>query len=216
MERIGCPLCKGLDWCRFFQDDVRDYYQCTDCRLVFVPPEQFLCVEAEKDRYDLHRNSPEDAGYRAYLSRLLNPVLERLAPASRGLDFGCGPEAVLAALFSNAGHVVDTFDVFYRPDAAVFNTRYDFITASEVAEHLRDPGQELERLWQCLKPGGILGIMTQWIVPAEAFSRWHYRNDRTHICFYSKETFAWLAQKWGATTVFPERDVVLFLKKEHV
>lgn len=216
MKRVGCPLCKGPDGYRFLRDDVRDFYQCAECRLVYVPPEQFLSAEAEKNRYDLHRNSLKDAGYRAYLSRLLNPVLERISPASRGLEFGCGPEAVLAALFRNAGHVVDTFDVFYRPEESVFQDRYDFITATEVVEHLRDPSHELERLWSCLNPGGILGIMTQWIVPAEAFSTWHYKNDPTHICFYSTETFIWLARQWGAELVFPERDVVLFLKKEQV
>lgn len=212
MERTGCPLCKDLDRNRFFQDDVRVYYQCTGCRLVYVPPEQFLSAEAEKNRYDLHRNSPEDAGYRAYLSRLANPMLERIKPGSRGLDFGCGPQPVLAGLFMRAGHSVVTYDIFYQKDDRVLDEQYDFITASEVAEHLRDPRQELERLWQCLRPGGILGIMTQWTVSVEAFPMWHYKNDRTHICFYSPETFSWLARKWGAEAAFPEKDVTLFLK----
>ena len=212
MKRIGCPLCKGPDGYRFLQDDVRDFYQCAECRLVYVPPEQFLSAEAEKKRYDLHQNSADSSGYQAYLSRLVKPMLERLLPASSGLDFGCGPEPVLAGLFMKAGHAVVTYDIFYQYDDTVFSGRYDFIAASEVVEHLRDPGQELERLWRCLKPGGILGIMTQWTVFVDAFPAWHYKNDRTHICFYSPETFSWLARKWGAATVFPEKDVTLFFK----
>ncbi len=216
MEDRACPLCKEKRSAAFSRGNDRDYYHCRVCSMVFVPPEHFLSRQEEKKRYDLHRNCTDDTGYLAYLSRLYNPMLERITPKSRGFDFGCGPEPVLASLFGKAGHKVAVYDVFYRPEESVFQEHYDFITASEVVEHLRDPGYELERLWSCLNPGGILGIMTQWIVPAEAFSRWHYRNDRTHICFYAKETFEWLAQKWGATTVFPERDVVLFLKKEQV
>jgi hypothetical protein len=216
MKEMTCPLCGGYNPSLFSRDDVRDYYQCRTCNLVFVPPDQYLSLEDEKKRYDLHRNSPGDSGYLEYLNRLLSPMAERLKPGSNGLDFGCGPEPVLADLFRGAGHAMVSYDQFYRPDDSVFDDRYDFITASEVVEHLRHPAKEFERLLRCLRQGGILGIMTQWVVQPDAFSRWHYKNDRTHICFYSPETFSWLAQKWGTTTVFPERDVVLFLKKEQV
>ncbi len=180
--------------------------------MVYVPSEQFLSLEEEKKRYDLHQNSANDPGYRAYLSRLLEPMLARVKPGSRGLDFGSGPAPVLADLFTRAGCLMTTYDVFYRPDAGVFDERFDFITASEVVEHLRDPHRELERLWRCLKAGGTLGVMTQRAVQREAFSTWHYKNDLTHICFYTPETFIWLARKWGAGVVFPDSGVALFSK----
>ncbi len=213
MPDATCPLCgEQADQSLYFQDTLRRYYQCTVCRLVYIPPEQFVTAGDEKKRYDLHQNFADDSGYQAYLSRLLHPMLQRLRPASRGLDFGCGPEPVLAELFRRAGHAMTAYDVFYQPEKQALEDRYDFITATEVAEHLRDPRQELERLWACLKPGGILGIMTQWVVPADQFPRWHYKNDRTHICFYSEKTFEWLARKWGARIEFPVRDVVLIKK----
>jgi len=70
----------------------------------------------------------------------------------------------------------------------------------------------LDRLWSCLKPSGVLGIMTKRVIDQEAFSRWHYKDDLTHVCFYSTETFQWLAAQWHATVTFSGNDVVLLMK----
>ena len=115
-------------------------------------------------------------------------------------------------MFEEAGHVVSVFDAFYADDASVFETRYDFITASEVVEHLHRPRQELERLWGCLRPGGVLGVMTKRVLDEAAFSRWHYRNDPTHVCFFALQTFRWLADHWGARLEVAGDDVVVFEK----
>jgi hypothetical protein len=56
--------------------------------------------------------------------------------------------------------------------------------------------------------------MTRSVVPREDFPRWHYKNDLTHIRFYSPETFRWLAAKWGADLQFPAEDVALFRRNE--
>ena len=198
----------------FSRDAARDYFQCGPCGLVFVPPAQHLSAFEEKARYDLHRNSPDDAGYCAFLNRLLVPLQQRLAPGSSGLDFGSGPSPTLSLLFTRVGHPMTVFDRFYEPDPAVFAGRYDFITATEVLEHLREPKKELDRLWGCLNPGGWLGIMTRPAVDRERFSTWHYKNDRTHVCFFSRKTFTWLARQWNADLVQVEEDVVLFQKKD--
>lgn len=184
--------------------------------MVFVPPRQFLSAEAEKKRYDLHRNSPRDTGYRRFLSRLFIPLEGCLAPGSFGLDFGSGPEPTLSLMFEETGHSMTNFDRYYAPVRAVLEKQYDFITATEVVEHLHDPRQELERLWACLKPGGRLGIMTQPAVEQDAFPTWHYKNDLTHVCFFSAATFTWLAVRWNAELTFLERDVALFRKRPAV
>lgn len=207
-----CPLCRGEQVREFFAGKERDYYQCRFCSLVFVPSAQFLSDEDEKKRYDLHQNSPDDPGYRRFLQKLLTPLQSRLAPESSGLDFGSGPGPVLSLMFKRAGHSMMLFDRFYAPDPAVFKKQYDFITAAEVLEHLRDPKGELERLWFCLKQGGILGIMTQSPVDRDAFSQWRYKDDLTHVCFYPPETFKWLASQWDADLTFAGSDVVLFKK----
>ena len=109
---------------------------------------------------------------------------------------------------------MEIFDKFYASDEQVFNQKYDFITATEVVEHLRNPQKELERLWGCLKEGGCLGIMTKLALGLEEFKNWHYKNDMTHICFFSKETFQWLADQWNADISFVEKDVILLHRRK--
>lgn len=212
-EKIQCPLCRSEKLREFSRDRRRDYNLCDVCGLVSVPPRQFLSPEDEKKRYDLHRNSPDDPGYRSFLNRLFSPLNQRLEPGSSGLDFGSGPMPALAMMFRDAGHSITLFDHFYAPDSEVLKRQYDFITASEVVEHLRNPQRQLELLWSCLKPGGWLGIMTKPVVGQDEFPAWHYKNDLTHVCFFSPATFTWLARLWNAELTFADRDVVLFHKK---
>ena len=208
---LTCPLCQSTDAELFFQER-RDYYQCAQCSLVFVPPQQFISAAKEKAIYDLHENSTTDPGYRNFLKRFFIPLANKLPPKSHGLDFGSGPGPLLSLMFEEAGHSMVNYDCFYAPDTNLLQQQYDFITATEVIEHLHQPQQELQRLWHCLKPGGILGIMTKRVLNQQAFSHWHYKNDPTHVCFFSIETFQWLADLWQAELIIAEKDVVLFIK----
>ena len=79
-------------------------------------------------------------------------------------------------------------------------------------EHLRWPGAELDRLHALLKPGGLLGIMTKRVIDRKRFARWHYIQDPTHVCFFSKATFVWLAAHWGARLDIVDRDVIIIAK----
>jgi hypothetical protein len=54
--------------------------------------------------------------------------------------------------------------------------------------------------------------MTKRVIDREAFSRCHYKSDPTHVCFFSTETFQWLADHWRSILIFPSKDVVLFAK----
>ncbi|MDH3975442.1 MAG: class I SAM-dependent methyltransferase [Deltaproteobacteria bacterium] len=208
----NCPLCKSEAREPFHRDKRRDYYRCRSCGLTFILPEQYLHAHAEKAEYDLHRNDPHDAGYRRFLGRLFEPMVESLEPGSSGLDFGCGPGPALSVMFEEAGHEVALYDYFYAHDKSVFHRKYDFITATEVVEHLHHPGEELDRLWHCLKAGGRLGIMTKLALDKAAFSKWHYKNDLTHVCFFSEKTARWLAARWQAKVTFADKDVLIYDK----
>jgi len=206
-----CPLCRSPEGRPFYQDS-REYFRCSICTLVFVLPYQFLSPKEEKSVYDLHENSSDDPGYRRFLARLFGPLAKRLAPNSCGLDFGSGPGPTLSVMFEEAGHSMEIYDPFYASKITLLQQQYDFIVASEVVEHLHYPRQELDRLWSCLKPNGLLGIMTKRVIDREAFSRWHYKNDPTHVCFFSTETFRWLANNWRSRLTILKKDVVLFTK----
>lgn len=212
-----CPLCGGSGISPYHSDRAREYLNCRTCQLVFVPPVQHLSAADEKAYYDLHDNRPDDPAYRRFLSRLFDPLNQRLAPHSRGLDFGCGPGPALPEMFEEAGHDMAVYDPIYAADPSVLTATYDFITMSEVIEHLAEPGRELDRLWAALAPGGWLGIMTKRVRNPEAFKTWHYISDPTHIAFYSEATFKWLVRRWSvsenpANLVVTGADVVLIGK----
>lgn len=208
-----CPLCSDSDYFLFHEDKFRPYLNCETCHLVFVPESYRLSVEDEKAEYDLHQNDQRDEGYREFLSRLSKPLLEQLSANSHGLDFGCGPGPALSVMLEEKGHTADLYDPFYYPDESVLNNSFDFICATEVVEHLRDPFATFTRLFAMLKPGGWLAIMTKLARDQKAFSRWHYIRDRTHICFYRQDSFAWLAHRFNASIFFADSDVIMLQKK---
>ena len=211
-HRPLCPLCDSSSLTSYHRDARRPYSQCRDCQLVFVAASFHLPAAEEKAQYDLHQNHPGDAGYRRFLNRLAEPMLQRLEPQSEGLDFGCGPGPCLSLMLAEGGHNVALYDFYYANHPQLLERQYDFITATEVVEHLANPGAELERLWRCLKPGGLLGLMTKLVASPESFANWHYKTDPTHISFFSRATFEHLGKGWGSAPQFIGADVVIFRK----
>lgn len=214
-DTFPCPLCVWPDSIFFFKDKKRTYRRCHRCRLVFVPSPYWLSAEKEKAIYDLHKNDPEDQDYRRFLGRLSTPLLQKLygQAQQKGLDFGCGPGPTMVKLIEEQGHTMDLYDPFYADNPSVFAKKYDFVTATEVVEHLREPNRQWTTLFSLLKPGAWLGIMTKLVTEKRAFSGWHYIRDPTHICFYSRSTLLYLAVRFDAELFFIENDVVLLQKK---
>ena len=116
-------------------------------------------------------------------------------------------------MFEEIGHTVTLYDYFYANNPKALEQTYDFITATEVVEHLHDPATILWKLWMLLKPGGSFGLMTKLVRDQKAFTTWHYKNDLTHVCVFSKTTFEWLADQWQAELEFFHNDVLLFSKR---
>ena len=206
----NCPLCTAEEVVEYHRDQRRAYLQCCVCRLVFVPERFHLSNDQEKAEYDLHENDPQDGGYRSFLNRLAEPLLEKLQPGSQGLDFGSGPGPCLSLMLEEQGHTVALYDLYYANYPELLESQYDFITATEVVEHLAKPLFELDRLWGMLKPGGQLAIMTKLVASPEKFANWHYKSDPTHISFFSVATFDYLGQLLGSAPQFIGADVIIF------
>jgi hypothetical protein len=51
------------------------------------------------------------------------------------------------------------------------------------------------------------------VTTQQAFTRWHYILDPTHVCFFSEASFAWLADHLGMRVEFPAADVALLQKR---
>ena len=166
----------------------------------------------EKSRYDTHNNDPNDHRYRHFLSQLLVPLLERIQQQSNGLDFGSGPGPTLSLMLEECGHSVDLYDKFYANDISVFEKKYDFITATEVVEHLSEPMAEINRLIEMLNNQGYLAVMTQILTPQIDFSSWHYKNDPSHIGFFTKKSLSFLANYLNIEVYFISERVIFFQK----
>lgn len=207
-----CPLCGSDSSELYHRDRQRSYYRCPTCSLVFVPAGERLDREQEYAEYLHHENAVDDPGYRRFLRRLVGPLVERLPPGATGLDFGCGPAPALAAMLEESGHTVSLHDSFFCPDPEALMCSYDFITATEVVEHLHAPGTILDQLWSCLHDGAYLGLMTKLVRDRESFATWHYIRDPTHVCFFSQDTFRWWAAHHTAELEFAGSDVILMRK----
>ena len=207
-----CPLCNSNLTESFHRDSCREYLKCGNCDFVFVPKIYHLSEKDERARYDSHNNDPADDRYRNFLSQLLSPLQEKIPKIANGLDFGSGPGPTLSLMLKKCGHSVDLYDKFYARNDAVFDKQYDFITASEVVEHLRQPMAELNRLMGLLKNNGILAIMTQIFTPQIDFEEWYYKKDPSHIGFFSEKALKYLAEKWQAELYVISNRVVIFKK----
>jgi hypothetical protein len=197
----------------FHMDKVRAYFHCEVCDLIFVDRHALLEPREEKARYDLHENDPGDKGYRKFLNQLTQPLLTRLGdPPLSGLDFGSGPGPTLSIMLAEAGHTLRIYDPFYAPNPQVLEETYDFVTCSETFEHFNSPGNEWSLLVDLVKPGGWLGIMTLLHPPLVDFPDWHYKNDLTHVSFFSTITFNYLARHSSLNVKFFGNNVILLQK----
>lgn len=206
---LTCPVCGQSGTEAFARIEARTYWRCGTCGARFMDPAAHLTPEAERAQYLHHENDVEDAGYRQFLSKLAEPLLERLAPASEGLDFGCGPGPALAAMLTERGHRMAVYDPFFAPDTDVLGRAYDFVTCTEVIEHFRAPAAEFRTLRRLVRPGGWLGLMTCFQTDDDRFESWHYPKDPTHVVFYREETLHWLAASGGWSCTIPRKDVAL-------
>jgi len=204
----ACPLCAAT--ATFLATlDGNAYFRCPTCEVRFLDPERRPSADAERAHYLHHQNDPDDPRYRRFLSKLADPLLARLPPGARGLDYGCGPGSALAAMLREAGHEMALYDPDFAPDPAPLEASYDFVTCTEVAEHFHHPEREFERFRRLVRPGGWLAVMTCFQTDDAAFATWHYRRDPTHVLFYRDHTFRHLATAWGWACDIPVKDVAL-------
>lgn len=207
-----CLLCQNLQCVLYYREPKRDYYQCQHCHLVFVPETWHISHCQEKNEYDKHQNDVHDQGYRQFLSRLSLPLTKQLEQGGKILDFGCGDGPALMTMLKEQGFDVEGFDIYYKNTPEVLSKFYHAICLTEVIEHLSQPMPILQSLCQQLLPAGILAIMTKTVINKERFSRWHYKNDPTHIAFYSDACFHYLAKQLGLRFLAIDNDVFFFVK----
>ena len=207
-----CSLCRSDNASRFQTFDEKIYWKCSSCGCKYLDTVHLINPQEEKKRYLEHNNDIHDKKYRSFLSKLSEPLKEKISVGADGLDYGCGTGPALADMLSKEGFSVSLYDPYFYPDKAVLSKQYDFITCTETAEHFYDPFKEFNTFNDLLKPGGWLGIMTSFLTTDDKFENWYYRRDPTHVTFYCGKTFQVIASQRDWTCEIRSKDVVLMQK----
>jgi len=199
---VNCHICNQQTTSFIHKKTNITYYHCKFCEYIFKSPKCYQDFETQKERYNLHKNNAEDAGYVAYFQRFLDFTLPSVEKAQNALDFGCGRTSLLASLLEKEGIACDYYDPIYHPDTLEDDKKYDLIVSTEVFEHLHQPREVFESLLDKLNSGGYLAIQTEFHSnEQESFEKWWYPGDPTHIVFFRAKTFQVLCEIYGCRFV---------------
>jgi hypothetical protein len=197
----------------FFIDQRRTFTICNDCELVFVPESGHCSIEDEKKRYALHDNRVDNNGYVRFLDEIVDVVGSIHYPGQRILDFGCGKHAVLGELLHRKGYECDSYDPLYGIGMACHSKRYDVVVLCEVVEHLRRLNDETVIIKNMLDPQGKVVVRTNQYPSREEFGAWWYKEDPTHINFFSRESLIVFGRTIGCQKIeFIRQNITVFHK----
>ena len=210
-----CKICQSN--CDRIADikHARSFYRCESCGFIYLDESHLIDTVQEQRHYEKHNNSFECSGYVEMFERFIqNAIVPYEKNLHTALEFGCGTGPVLAELLSRRGLEVDKYDLYFYPKKVYEGKVYDLITSTEVFEHLKNPLEIFELLAAHLAPQGYMALMTNFAPETdEAFLKWWYIRDFTHISFFTPKSFEVMAEKAGLTMVkHMNNNVVIFQK----
>jgi hypothetical protein len=197
---IPCKVCK-TPCTDAGRDQRRAYMRCGACGSRYVPPAYWLTPAREKQRYALHDNSLANDGYMRYLGAVADTVERCVEPGARALDYGSGPARALETILRGRGFDAASFDPLYDIGPASLSRRWDIVVICEVIEHVRDIDSMLKRLRPLLHAESVLLIHTRTIDSVNDFMRWWYKEDPTHINFFSRAALRGICESLGLRVV---------------
>ena len=221
MTTRNCPLCAepAAPW--FARGGLRRV-RCLGCGAVFIDPQPDDAALRAIYGEDYHigtddpRQNAAIVAMKRHGARLTLDILKRHAPpGSKVFELGCGRGHFLAEAQA-AGYAVWGADI--APDSAqaagalvgpervrcgapeeleLPEAGYDVCVLLDVIEHLRDPLDALARLRRCLRPGGLLVLVTPSLDSLSARllgSRWVEFKDEHLFCFTAQAMHTALAR----------------------
>lgn len=210
-----CPVCEHTFSENVFAVNGFNIVQCKSCTTQFVcpmPSEDDLRVHYEDPAYFRGEGHQGYANYGDMRKALVPHFRRRLAAitryqSTRGrlLDLGCAAGYFLEVAKSDGWQisgvelsnemalgasrllgitVANSLDTVSERD-------FDAITLWEVIEHLPDPVVELRKLYDLLRPGGLLMLSTpnvgHWLAVRER-ELWHAYCPPSHLVYFTRRT----------------------------
>jgi len=194
---------------------LKKYYQCKKCEFIFIDRDHIISLEDEGKRYKIHNNEISDPSYRSYFKKFIDYIEDNLDKKYSILDYGSGPQPVLADVMKENGYEVDIYDKFFYNKKEYLDKKYDVIISTEVFEHIYEPRETLETLLSILNKDGKLILMTGFSpITPEEFKRWWYVKDPTHVVFYNKKTFETISKKYNLNIIKDNsKNIVVFQRR---
>ncbi|MCF7924326.1 MAG: class I SAM-dependent methyltransferase [Candidatus Izimaplasma sp.] len=191
-----CKLCnENMDY--FIKTRNRKYYRCPNCDSIQLHDSFFLKPKLEKARYETHNNDINDSGYQEFVAPITNYIIQNFQSNHLGLDYGAGPGPVISKVLKDHHFQVKLYDPYFHKHDELLIRKYDYIIACEVVEHFNKPAKEFELLKRILKENGTIIMMTNIYNDDIDFNEWYYKNDETHVIFYTKKTFNYIKNHYN-------------------
>lgn len=209
---IRCPLCDNKTFNEFWTLNDFSYVKCSNCSLVYQNPQPI--PEDIYDRYDDDYFSYEIENEKAFLNLMLLGLkdvgfLPDNIPGNNKkiLDIGCATGLFLehmkhrnwdtygievcgsAADYGNRERGLNIFTGTI--DQAPFKSNsFDIIHLSHVIEHINDPEKFIQKIFELLKPGGVVYCTTPNIdgLQAKLFKEKWRSAIADHIVLFSVKT----------------------------
>lgn len=191
-----CPLCHS-EGSVFAVIRGQTYWKCRRCSGIFREKQSLPTDEYEVIRYRQHNNNVDDVNYQNFTSPIWKAVLKDFGKKHQGLDFGAGTGPVISKMLKDNGYDIVQYDPFFANYPKLLNATYDYIVCCEVAEHFHNPDKEFLLLKKILKTQGKLYLMTSIYNDDINFEKWYYKDDDTHVFFYTRDTFEYIKNKFG-------------------
>lgn len=208
---MNCPLCSTSSN-HFYSFDSREFYFCTNCFSVFLDSKDYLSIEVEKSRYEMHNNDVNDVRYQTSVAPIIKRILSNFKKTDKGLDFGCGTGPVITKMLRDNDYDVQEYDPFFANHPKALEKKYNYIACCEVIEHFHHPKKEFELLFNLLKPGGKLYCKTDLFSETKNFDSWGYKNDPTHVFFYHHKAIKWIQENIGFSSMKIDGRLIVFEK----
>ncbi|MFQ5432369.1 MAG: class I SAM-dependent methyltransferase [Nitrospinota bacterium] len=188
-----------------FYRDSRRFYKCPSCGLIFTNE---TAGNAASEKHYMSQWKSTDADFwKQQVDGLLSVIHKYKMPVGRLLDFGSGAGEITKE-FQARGIEATPLDPMingYLKDQN-YPQKFEVVVGVEVIEHLPDMWDELKEIKRNLSADGIMlftTILTDGFIDSanerEQFRGWWYKDDPTHVSFFSRKSVFRLAEHMGYT-----------------
>ena len=205
----NCPLCKSTSTL-FCEKPKHLFYKCNTCEGIFRPKHTFLTAKEEKEHYEKHNNDVFDERYQAFVSPIVDAILQDFSTEAKGLDFGSGTGPVIAKMLTDKGFQVQNYDLFFANEVSLLKEKYNYVSCCEVMEHFYQPYKEFELLKSLLLPKGKLYCKTAVYNHQKPFENWYYKDDFTHVFIYQPKTLEWIKEEFHFSNLIIKEKLLVF------